>query len=125
MHDLRCAPISSLLRSHYGHTQSYSPTRTLLLRVQQVAVMLDTKGPEIRTGFLQDHANVTITKGSTVELTTDYDFIGDATKIAVSYPELPQSVVVGGTVLVADGSLVLKILEVHDTYIIVRRSCIV
>lgn len=81
--------------------------------------MLDTKGPEIRTGFLKDHANVTIQKGSLVELTTDYDFIGDATKLAVSYPELPQSVVVGGTVLVADGSLVLNILEVHDTHVIV------
>lgn len=87
--------------------------------------MLDTKGPEIRTGFLKDHANVTIKKGSLLELTTDYDFIGDETKIAVSYQELSQSVVVGGTVLVADGSLVLKIVEVHDTSIIVSFTVIV
>lgn len=84
--------------------------------------MLDTKGPEIRTGFLKNHDKVTIQKGSVVELTTDYDFLGDETKIAVSYPELPQSVAVGGTVLVADGSLVLTVVEVHDTYVIVRAN---
>lgn len=34
--------------------------------------MLDTKGPEIRTGYLEDGKAVTIKKGSTIELTTEY-----------------------------------------------------
>lgn len=38
----------------------------------QVAVMLDTKGPEIRTGYLVDGQNITIEKDSIVEITTDY-----------------------------------------------------
>lgn len=41
----------------------------------QVAVMLDTKGPEIRTGFLVDGKNITIEKDSIVEITTDYTVI--------------------------------------------------
>lgn len=34
--------------------------------------MLDTKGPEIRTGYLVDGKNITIEKDSIVEITTDY-----------------------------------------------------
>ena len=34
--------------------------------------MLDTKGPEIRTGYLVDGKAVTIEKDSLVEITTDY-----------------------------------------------------
>ena len=41
----------------------------------QVAVMLDTKGPEIRTGYLVDGKNITIEKDSIGEITTDYTVI--------------------------------------------------
>lgn len=37
--------------------------------------MLDTKGPEIRTGYLVDGKNITIEKDSIVEITTDYSVI--------------------------------------------------
>lgn len=42
-----------------------------------VGVMLDTKGPEIRTGFLGGKKTVEYTKGSTVEVVTDYARPGD------------------------------------------------
>jgi len=87
---------------------------------KNVAIMLDTKGPEIRTGFLANKDKITIQKGSLIELTTDYEFLGDETKLAVSYPELPQSVKVGGPILVADGSLVLTVVEVKETSVIAK-----
>jgi pyruvate kinase len=72
---------------------------------------LDTKGPEIRTGFFaNDEPKVTLVKGNTIILTADYNFKGDATKIACSYPQLADSVVPGQEILVADGSLVLTVL---------------
>ena len=37
--------------------------------------MLDTKGPEIRTGFLVDGKSVTVEKDSIVEITTDYSVL--------------------------------------------------
>ncbi|CAI5723311.1 unnamed protein product [Peronospora destructor] len=89
---------------------------------KNVAIMLDTKGPEIRTGFLANKDKVTIEKDSLIELTTDYEFLGDETKLACSYSQLPESVQVGGSVLVADGLLVLTVTEINDTNIIVRAN---
>lgn len=75
------------------------------------AVMLDTKGPEIRTGFFaNDQSKITLVKGETLILTADYNFKGDNTKLACSYPQLASSVFPGQEILVADGSLVLTVL---------------
>jgi pyruvate kinase len=76
------------------------------------AVLLDTKGPEIRTGFFaNDASKISLVKGDTIILTAaDYSYKGDATKMAVSYPQLADSVVPGQEILVADGSLVLTVL---------------
>ncbi|CAI5723437.1 unnamed protein product [Peronospora destructor] len=107
---------------HVSHADTLNRLRGALASRphKNVAVMLDTKGPEIRTGFLANKDKITIQKDAILELTTDYEFLGDETKIACSYPELPQSVAVGGSVLVADGSLVLTVLEIKDDSIITR-----
>ena len=76
------------------------------------AVLLDTKGPEIRTGFFGDGVGkISLVKGETLVLTTDYSFKGDKTKIACSYTSLAKSVTPGQRILVADGSLVLTVLS--------------
>jgi pyruvate kinase len=49
--------------------------------------------------------------GSSVELTTDYTFKGDETKFACTYDKLPTSVKPGSLILIADGSLVLRVTE--------------
>lgn len=78
--------------------------------------MLDTKGPEIRTGFFaNDVKKITLIKGETLILTSDYEFLGDATKIACSYAALAKSVTVGQQILVADGSLVLVVTSIDMT----------
>ncbi len=74
-----------------------------------IAVMLDTKGPEIRSGFFAEGSKISLKKGNSIVLTSDYSFKGDATKIACSYASLATSVTVGQQILVADGSLVLTV----------------
>jgi pyruvate kinase len=107
---------------HATHAETLSRLRGALASRphKNVAIMLDTKGPEIRTGFLANKDKITIQKDALIELTTDYEFLGDETKIACSYPELPQSVKVGGPILVADGSLVLTVVEVKETSVVAR-----
>nr|CCA20072.1 unnamed protein product [Albugo laibachii Nc14] len=89
---------------------------------KNIAVMLDTKGPEIRTGMLQNHDKTTIQKGSIVEFTTDYTFLGDEKKLACSYAELTQSVDVGSSILVADGSLVLCVTEIRENSVLAKAE---
>jgi pyruvate kinase len=79
---------------------------------QNVAVLLDTKGPEIRTGFFANGATkITLKKGDNLTLTTDYGYKGDSTKLACSYAKLASSVSIGQSILVADGSLVLTVIS--------------
>lgn len=74
------------------------------------AVMLDTKGPEIRTGFFAEGNKIKLVKGESLVLTSDYSFKGDSKKLACSYKSLATSVKPGQQILVADGSLVLTVL---------------
>jgi pyruvate kinase len=59
-------------------------------------------------------------KGSLVEITTDYTREGNANLIACSYPGLPKSVKVGSQILIADGTIVTIVKEVHDKHVIVE-----
>eukprot|EP01017_Pseudomicrothorax_dubius_P010765 TRINITY_DN1388_c0_g1_i1.p1 TRINITY_DN1388_c0_g1~~TRINITY_DN1388_c0_g1_i1.p1 ORF type:complete len:513 (+),score=157.86 TRINITY_DN1388_c0_g1_i1:117-1655(+) len=86
----------------------------------QCAIMLDTKGPEIRTGLLKEHKTVNLTMGQTLEITTDYTFEGDENKIACSYVDLPNSVKVGSTILIADGSISCRVKELKADGVIVE-----
>jgi len=77
--------------------------------------MLDTKGPEIRSGFFANGAKkVNLVKGENLILTTDYAFKGDNTKLACSYPALCTSVTIGQSILVAVGSLVLTVTSIDE-----------
>merc|ERR1740124_238163 len=80
---------------------------------KNIAILLDTKGPEIRTGFFSEKCKgkIHLKAGATVELTTDYTFKGDETKFACTYDKLPTSVKPGSLILIADGSLVLRVKE--------------
>jgi len=86
---------------------------------KNIAILLDTKGPEIRTGFFKEAGSkVELKAGQDLKLVTDYEFKGDNTCIAISYPKLPQSVKPGSIILVADGGLSLKVKSCGDDHVI-------
>lgn len=80
--------------------------------------MLDTKGPEIRTGFLVDHEPIELKEGQDLILTTDYGHLGTPEKIACSYTSLPTSVSPGKVILAADGAIVMTVKECRETCVI-------
>lgn len=97
----------------------------LLLLYIFFTVLLDTKGPEIRTGEFQEGVEkIDLKKGEQIVLTSDYNFRAgaDAHKLACSYSKLASSVVPGQQILVADGSLVLTVLscDVPDNEVMCR-----
>ena len=100
---------------HKSHGQSLDNLREALKQRpdKTCAVLLDTKGPEIRTGMLKDSKPIELTAGQDLKIVTDYSFLGDNTCIACSYPELATTVQVGSTIFIADGSLTLEVKSLH------------
>ena len=85
-----------------------------------VALLLDTKGPEIRTGVLETgNEKVTIEEGQEFTFVND-DIIGNNTKTSISYTELYKDVKVGGTLLVDDGALEFEITEIKGKDIVCK-----
>ena len=80
------------------------------------AVMLDTKGPEIRTGNMAG-GELELTAGGKLVLTTDpaYKENGTPDRIFQTYDDLPQTVEVGSTVLLDDGLIRLTVTKVSGT----------
>ncbi|XP_031495063.1 pyruvate kinase, cytosolic isozyme-like [Nymphaea colorata] len=75
------------------------------------AVMLDTKGPEIRTGFLKDGKPINLTKGQEITITTDYSIKGDTNIISMSYRKLAEDLKPGSVILCSDGTITLSVLS--------------
>ena len=81
-----------------------------------IATLLDTKGPEIRLRDFEG-GKVVLEKGQTFTLTTD-EVLGDATRAAVTYKDLPADVAVGGTILIDDGLIGLRVDSKTDTEVV-------
>ena len=99
-----------------SHGQSVANLREALKQRpdKACAVMLDTKGPEIRTGLLKDHQPVEFVAGQTLQIVTDYAIEGDNTRIACSYRALPETVQIGSIIYIADGSLTCEVTEIQE-----------
>lgn len=102
---------------HAGHAAVLERVRQAARNQQKnIGILLDTKGPEIRSGFFANDAKkIDLKKGETIILTADYSFKGDSKKLACSYPSIATSVKQGQQILVADGSLVLTVCSTDTT----------
>jgi pyruvate kinase len=96
---------------HSSHIQTI---RKLSQRLGiKVAVLMDLPGPKYRIGSLQG-GQVILKKGAEVVLTTR-ELTGNATILPVSLPYLTQDVKVRNTILLDDGLIQLRVLEIKGT----------
>ena len=83
-----------------------------------IALALDTKGPEIRTGKLESgDEKVVIHEGQEFTFVKD-DIIGNEKKTTISYKDLYKDVKPGTTILVDDGTLEFEVKEIVGTDIV-------
>ena len=82
--------------------------------------MLETKGPEIRSGVLKENKPVELTEGQELEIVTDYAIEGDSNRITCNYKQLPATVEIGSIVFLDGGAITTEVIEVLD----VRSSSI-
>jgi pyruvate kinase len=77
-----------------------------------VAVMLDTKGTEIRTGLVRNGA-VELVEGDPFVLTVKEE-VGDDERVAISYKRLPAEIKLGSPILLDDGRLELRVVSLDS-----------
>lgn len=81
-----------------------------------VALMLDTKGPEIRIGKFKD-SKIQLKKGQTFTLTAD-EILGDESIVSVTFKGLVKEIAVGTKILIDDGLISLVVREIAENSII-------
>ena len=83
-----------------------------------VATILDTKGPEIRIRSFAEKS-VELTAGDTFTLTAE-DIVGDASRVSVTYENLPQEVGPGQQILIDDGLVAIEVERIQGADIICK-----
>ncbi|GHV83206.1 pyruvate kinase [Spirochaetia bacterium] len=85
-----------------------------------IALILDTKGPEIRTGIIRDDKTITLTTGDKIDVIAQSDAIAlygeegvytTPQRITLSYTELVEDIRPGARILIADGLYALEVLS--------------
>ncbi|MCH5274128.1 MAG: pyruvate kinase [Lachnospiraceae bacterium] len=80
------------------------------------AIMLDTKGPEIRLGNFANGSE-TLKSGDTFTFTTR-QVEGSKEEVSISYKDLPSQLTEGNAILVDDGKMLFRVKEIAETDII-------
>lgn len=83
-----------------------------------VALLLDTQGPEIRTGVLEQMpVNL---KANDIFTLVNEDIIGNNEKVSVTYKELYKDIEIGTQILIDDGKIELEVIEIKDKDVVCK-----
>lgn len=105
--------------THEEHALRINNLRqAMMLNGKPLAIMLDTKGPEIRTGILEGGSAI-LESGQQFILTTR-DIVGNNREVSISYDKLPQEIEIGTTILLSDGLINLLVEDIKDGDIVCR-----
>ena len=109
------AEIMDVARFNFSHGdhEEHLGRLELLRKVRKevgrpIAALLDTKGPEIRTGLLKDGQKITLQEGEKIVLTTE-EVVGTKDKIFINYDKLHEDVKPGNVILIDDGLIGLEV----------------
>jgi len=83
-----------------------------------VALLADTKGPEIRLGLFENGGTNLVAEDNFTLTSETVD--GNAERATISYPELPKKVSAGTKILLADGLIELEVVTVSGTDIVTK-----
>ena len=102
--------------THESHLEMLNLVRGAAEEIgRPIAMLLDTKGPEIRTGTLENHEAVTLSSGSEIIISpmTSAAEAGSAGHIYITYDGLDEDLSKGDTILVDDGIIEIEVNEIR------------
>ncbi len=127
----------NVARFNFSHG-SYEEHQGRIERVRRIArelgrpvgILLDTKGPEVRTGLLEGHQKVTVNAGDKIVVTaqpTSEDWLGNASHISLDYLDLPSEAEAGSIILIDDGLVGLKVesIDGQDMHCVVMNNGVI
>lgn len=79
---------------------------------QSVAILLDTKGPEIRTHDFKNGL-VNLNEGDTVTVISGKEVLGNEKEFSITYDKLSDDVKIGSRILIDDGLVALEVIEIN------------
>ena len=111
------------LNFSHGDYEGHEHKLNLVRQVERdlkvpIAVLLDTKGPEIRTGTVEG-GEVQLESGETIVLTVE-PCIGTAERVHINYAMLPHEVAKGQEIYIDDGTLQLEVESVEGNDVTCR-----
>ena len=94
---------------HESHTKTIDNVRKVEEKLRRpVATLLDTKGPEIRTGMLPNHEKIHLEPGKEFYLFFEHAE-GSEYGVYIDYPDLYKEVSIGQDIFIDDGSILLSV----------------
>lgn len=84
----------------------------------KIAILVDTKGPEVRTCKMKDEQNITVKHGDKIKFKGDSNGLSELDTIYVSYNGFVNDVPVGANILVDDGELAFTVLDKNEEYLL-------
>ncbi|MDU0999603.1 pyruvate kinase [Citrobacter sp.] len=103
------------------HGQRIKNLRNVMSKTgKKAAILLDTKGPEIRTIKLEGGNDVSLKAGQTFTFTTDKSVVGNNEIVAVTYEGFTKDLSVGNTVLVDDGLIGMEVTAIEGNKVICK-----
>lgn len=114
----------NVARCNFSHS-TYEQHKTRMDKIKEirkkcdkpVAILLDTKGPEIRTGDFEN-GTVHVTAGQTFTLVQDKNYIGNNEKAGITFPDLYKDIQIGTVILIDDGLIKMEVTKIEGTDII-------
>ena len=108
--------VARLNFSHGNHEEHGARIKNIREAVKktgkQVAILLDTKGPEIRTNNMEN-GTIELTAGSNVIISMD-EVLGTPEKFSITYQGLIHDVSEGSIILLDDGLIGLKVIKIDE-----------
>ncbi|ORX91572.1 pyruvate kinase [Basidiobolus meristosporus CBS 931.73] len=130
INELRAAGVN-IVRMNFSHgsyeyhssvvANARESQRTFLPELP-IGIALDTKGPEIRTGIMENNQDIDIQTGHQMIFTTDDEYAErcNGERLYIDYKSLPKVIESGKIIYIDDGALSFEVIEVLDTEVEVR-----
>ncbi|MFW6264938.1 MAG: pyruvate kinase [Bacillota bacterium] len=105
------------LNLSHGNYKDHSDLIDLVREVEDdlgktVGIMLDTKGPEVRIGAIEND-KVELISGDKIIFTTE-EIVGNKDKVSISYKKICEEIEQGSKILIDDGLIELKVQDVDE-----------